>query len=88
MHRIGGAFRVSFGPFFGEFLAHTNSMNLRILQKNGLKRLSEIHPPSMHYTLLHLIARNRARHRNIVLKDFLFCILDKDSLKFYIVCWI
>ncbi len=26
MHRIGGAFRVSFGPFFGVFLAHTTSM--------------------------------------------------------------
>ncbi len=27
MNRIGGAFRVSFGPIFGGFLAHTTSMN-------------------------------------------------------------
>ena len=33
MHRIGGVFRVSFGPFSGEFSAHTTSMNLRIRQK-------------------------------------------------------
>ena len=33
MHRIGGAFRVSFGPFFGEFLAHTTSMNNKFAQK-------------------------------------------------------
>jgi hypothetical protein len=33
VHRIGGAFRVSFGPFFGVFLAHTTSMNLQIRPK-------------------------------------------------------
>ena len=33
MHRIGGAFRVSFGPFSGVFLAHTTGMNLQIRRK-------------------------------------------------------
>jgi hypothetical protein len=30
VNRIGGAFRVSFGPFLGAFLAHTTSMNRQI----------------------------------------------------------
>ena len=51
MHRIDGTFRVSVKPFSDEFLAHTTSMNSEFAN-NGLKRLSIIHPPSMHYTLL------------------------------------
>ncbi len=34
VNRIGGAFRVSFGPIFGVFLTHTTSMNLRIRRKS------------------------------------------------------
>ncbi len=45
MNRIGGAFRVSFGPFFGEFLVHTTSMNLRIRRKST----SNDPPKSIHY---------------------------------------
>ena len=44
MHRIGGAFRVSFGPFFGVFLAHTTSMNLQTRKKMA----SNAPPKSIH----------------------------------------
>jgi hypothetical protein len=44
VNRIGGAFRVPFGPFFGGFLAHTTSMNLQIRQKTA----SNVPPKSIH----------------------------------------
>ncbi len=44
MHRIGGAFRVSFGPFLGVFLTHTTSMTLRIRQE----MVSNDPPKSIH----------------------------------------
>ncbi len=45
MNRIGGAFRVSFGPISGVFLAHTTSMNPRIRRKSS----SNDPPKSIHH---------------------------------------
>ena len=45
MNRIGGVFRVSFGPLFDVFLAHTTSMDTRIHRKTA----SNDPPKSIHH---------------------------------------